>query len=155
MKCFKNSFTFVLILATALCAFTACHKKDNNAEVKKVAEAYLDAACVFNYQEAIKYVAKDSEQYNALKETSEQEQDAQFIDAVKKAVTYRLGNVTLAEDGTTAAVKFTLKSPDFSNPPDIEYSTWDEYVAGMGTVEVERTLELKLIDGEWKVINIV
>ncbi len=154
MKCFKNSLTFVLILATALCIFTACGKKDNEAEIKKASEGYLDAACAFDYEEALKYVAEDSEQYTALKETSAQEQDTKFIDAVKKAVTYKTGDITVAEDGTTATVKFTLSSPDFSNQPDGEYSTWDEYVAGMGTVEVERTLKLKLIDDEWKITDI-
>ena len=155
MKCIKNSLIYVLILATALCSFSACGKKDNTAEVKRVAQGYLDSACVFNYEEALKYVAKDSEQYTALKETSAQQQDAQFIDAVKKVVTYKLGDITVSEDGTDSTAKFKLSSPDFSNQPEGEYSTLDEYVAKLGTVEVERTLKFKLIDDEWKITDII
>ncbi len=155
MKCVKKSLIFILILATALCTFTACGEKDNAAEVKKVAEGYLDAACIFDYEAALKYVAKDSEQYTALKETSAQKQDAEFIDAVKKVVTYKLGDITVAEDGTDATATFTLLSPDFSSQPEGEYSTWDEYVADMGTVEVERTLKFELRDDEWKITDII
>lgn len=130
MKKTIKLLSLVMALCLCLASFTGCglFGEDDEALITEVAEGYLAASCEMDFDEAEKYVLKDSDAAEEIEESAES-WEASFADMTDNGaedfpekmlkamdMSYEIEEIEIKEDKATVTATVKMK-----NPSDADY----------------------------------
>ena len=130
MKKFTKVLSLVLVLVLSVCMFTACGKSDEEL-VTEVVDGYMAAAKAADMKKAAEYCA--GETYDAVIASVEEFTNSEYAEMLKEMM---------------AGVEYTINSVEVNG----DAATVNYTVSALGQ-ESEDTLDLKKIDGDWKIVG--